>query len=439
MPRYINFVDTQIRSIKSDAKRCVYWCHGCPGFGLRVTPSGKKTFVFKYMAGRITRWLTIGSYPKCSIRQARKEYFELYERVYDYGEDPVVQRKEIMAARGKEETVRSFTKTYLELGRLREKASIDDEERYFKRDIWPVIGELTLRNVTPADIEKIQYRILERSRTRARATRGGRVATKHAVACVRRLFNLAVKKGKCKVNPVLEIDALGVSGKRDRLLTLREIYRFWHGLESSGTPPVTVAALKFALVTMQRSNEIRNMRWDSVKADEKVWQLGSSETKNRTMHRVPLNEQALALIEAVHPYTEACPYIFGATRAKVPPQILDPDLIPLGKSALSQAIRRNREDWNIEDFCPHDLRRTGATWITAVGLPKLYARLMLNHSDGDRDVTGEVYVQYSYDFEKKRAAQVWQFVLGEIIHAKSEEEIPDLDTLREKVRSSGLL
>jgi len=33
---------------------------------------------------------------------------------------------------------------------------------------------------------------------------------------------------------------------------------------------------------------------------------------------------------------------------------------------------------------------------------------MLNHNDGDRDVTGEVYVQYSYDFEKRRAAQVWE-------------------------------
>ncbi len=44
---------------------------------------------------------------------------------------------------------------------------------------------------------------------------------------------------------------------------------------------------------------------------------------------------------------------------------------------MPQAIRKNRKALDIADFCPHDLRRTGATWITAVGLPKLYARLIL--------------------------------------------------------------
>ena len=68
-----------------------------------------------------------------------------------------------------------------------------------------------------------------------------------------------------------------------------------------------------------------------------------------------------------------------------------------------------------------------------------YARLMLNHSDGERDVTGEVYIQYSYDFEKKRAAQVWEFILDQIVTCPSLEDIPTLDELRERVKNSGLL
>ncbi len=64
---------------------------------------------------------------------------------------------------------------------------------------------------------------------------------------------------------------------------------------------------------------------------------------------------------------------------------------------------------------------------------------MLNHSDGDRDVTGEVYVQYSYDFEKRRAAQVWEFVLDQIVTCESIDDVPNLETLRERVRNSGLL
>jgi hypothetical protein len=64
---------------------------------------------------------------------------------------------------------------------------------------------------------------------------------------------------------------------------------------------------------------------------------------------------------------------------------------------------------------------------------------MLNHSDGERDVKGEVYVQYSYDFEKRRAAQVWEFVLDQIVTCSSPEDIPTLEALREHVRQSGLL
>ncbi|MFQ5470187.1 MAG: hypothetical protein ACE5EH_07755 [Gammaproteobacteria bacterium] len=93
---------------------------------------------------------------------------------------------------------------------------------------------------------------------------------------------------------------------------------------------------------------------------------------------------------------------------------------------MPQAIRRSRKALSIDDFCPHDLRRTAATWITAVGLPKLYARLMLNQSDGERDVTGEVYVQHSYDFEKPRAVQVWEFILDQILSCDSPKDIPTL-------------
>ena len=64
---------------------------------------------------------------------------------------------------------------------------------------------------------------------------------------------------------------------------------------------------------------------------------------------------------------------------------------------------------------------------------------MFNHSDGERDVTSVVYVQYSYDFEKQRAAQVWEFILDQIVTCTSPKNIPTLEEIINGVKSTGLL
>lgn len=444
MPNKIRFIDTVIRNITPMDKRKTYWCIGCPGFGLRVTKTGAKTFVFKYTATikankRISRWITIGKYPKLSINRARRQYDKFYEQVYEYDRDPVLEEKEKKAELAKRKNVKQLTAEYLELGELKGKTYVQEEERYFHTDIWPVIGDKFFNEVRVDDIEQIQQNILKRCKNKKNATNGGRTAVKNGIACVRRLFNMAIKKELTNENPVLRIEPLGYTGVRTRVLSFEEIWLFWNKIEIFNIAPVPAKALKFLLATMQRGKEVRNIRYKSVDFNDAIWQMERHETKNRTMHRVPLNRYALDLINDVKEFTGASNYIFGGTRVWKAPETLNSKLHPMCNTALSQAVRRNRKKVGIEDFRPHDLRRTGATWITAVGLPKLYARLMLNHSDGERDVTGQVYVQYSYDFEKQRAVKVWEFILDQIVTCNSPKEVPSLEELRERVKKAGLI
>ncbi len=109
----IKFVDAVIRNLKPTDKRQIFWCDRDPGFGLRMTPSGSKTFVYKYMIGRKSRWITLGKYPKLTVRKARAKYIELYEQVRDYGRDPIAEIQEEKQAQESRLTVSDLIAVYL--------------------------------------------------------------------------------------------------------------------------------------------------------------------------------------------------------------------------------------------------------------------------------------------------------------------------------------
>lgn len=380
--------------------------------------------------------MTLGRYPKMSSSEARKEYLDRYEEVKDYGRDPI---EDAQKEKPLHRPLEALIEDYFDIGRIKGKKHLKEERKYFDRDIIPVIGDKPIQEITADDIDTIQKNIIRRATKISSANRNGRVAAKQAVGCIKRVLNIAVKKGLIPTNPASMIEPLGQNGKRDRVLTFEEIWLVWHGLTNNGATPVTAYSIKFMLATMQRGIEVRNMKYRSIIDQGTIWQLEMEETKSGRLHRVPLNHIAKDIINEVRLYTGNSDFVFGTCRALSPPATPYRDLKPPLEYTYSRALLRCRRNLGIQNIRPHDLRRTGATWITAVGLPKLYARLMLNHNDGDRDVTGEVYIQYGYDFEKRKAAEVWGFVLDRIITCASPEEVPSLDEMRMLVRESGLL
>lgn len=108
----------------------------------------------------------------------------------------------------------------------------------------------------------------------------------------------------------------------------------------------------------------------------------------------------------------------------------------MAKNVLHQGIRRELETLGMAHFTPHDLRRSAATLLAAVGCPRYWVVLMLNHTDG---TVTSIYDQYSYDAEKRKAVEVLDFVLSRILEAKEVKNVPTLDILREMVNEAGLL
>src|SRR5882724_9869667 len=73
MPR-IKLTKSAIDAIQTPASDIVYWDAGCPGFGVKVTPRGRKVFIVLYRiggAGSRLRKYTIGPYGRVTLHQAQ--------------------------------------------------------------------------------------------------------------------------------------------------------------------------------------------------------------------------------------------------------------------------------------------------------------------------------------------------------------------------------
>ncbi len=92
---------------------------------------------------------------------------------------------------------------------------------------------------------------------------------------------------------------------------------------------------------------------------------------------------------------------------------------PLGRETINHCLADNLETIGLSNLRPHDLRRTGASQMTAMGIQRLVVSKILNHAD--REITG-VYDRHTYDDEKRHALDAWAARLEEIVSGKAKAD-----------------
>jgi integrase len=223
--------------------------------------------------------------------------------------------------------------------------------------------------------------------------------------------------------PCRNLPKLKKGRPKTRVLTKDEIRTLWHGLDREDLPydRTTRLAIKFALVTMLRSNEMLPIRH-------------SERVKKRRLIRQPLSDLALEILkEAVGDNEYAFTGRFGDA--------------PLSRQAMSNSLRGSKrgrkggqvvettpgicELLGLKPFTPHDLRRTAATMCEHLRLPGGDIALCLDHQSSKDEngndwpvVTQEVY---SLAFEarvarKRDVLDAWAAELRLIVGTAEENE-----------------
>jgi len=395
----MKFTDKKIQNLKPKSQRYEEWEGN--GFGVRVTPRGVKSFVYLYRFEGKPRRLTLGTYPGMTLADAHKAHAEAVKKL-EQGIDPgavtVADRREERKA----PTVADLVDEYIERWAKPRKKSWKVDLRILKKDVLPEWGRRKAKDITRREVKALLSKVLDR---------GAPIGANRLLALLRKMFNYAVDELEIiTTSPCLKIKAPAPENRRDRVFTTDEICALWIGLDGARMAEGTKLILKLQLVTGQRKGEIVSAAWEEIDFTDKWWTIPPEKAKNKMAHRVPLSPLALELLQAAKPLSGDSPWVFPSPRAG---KHITPE-------AVDHALRRPGLDLGF-DFVPHDLRRTMASLMTGMGIPRLVVSKILNHAE--RGVTS-VYDRSSYDREKKQALEAWGRKLKAIIEGGETNVIP---------------
>lgn len=376
-----------------------YFDRALPGFGIRVSPRGKKTFILLYRnQARRLRRQTFGTYPLVSLATAREDA-QAALRKATVGRDPATEQKAAQRA-AVTQTFGALADLYIEKHAKRKKRSWRSDARMIRRELrgWrdrPVAG-LRRRDVLDL-LDGI-------------VARGAPILANRVLSLISKMLNFGLGlDGWLEANVAAKLSKPSAEHSRTRVLAEAEIKTLWTHL-SQPAPAylpttearcwrLTRAVLQLRLITAQRGKEVLSLRWADIEGA--WWTIPADVAKNKLPHRVWLSGPALKVLATLK-QDGAEGYVFAGIRG---PRQRRGVLIGLG----------------LEDVRPHDFRRTAASMMASGGVPRLTISKILNHVE--TSITA-VYDRHCYDPEKKTALTWWAAKLDAIVRGKRSRVLP---------------
>ncbi|HVB79571.1 MAG TPA: site-specific integrase [Candidatus Binataceae bacterium] len=342
-----------IDSLKPGAADYFLWDDDMAGFGVRVMPSGRASYVVQYRAGGRTRRNAFSAVGKMTPDEARKYARSLLVAV-DKGEDPVAE----LEAQRRMPNVAALCKRFLtDHVAFRCKPSTQGEYgRSVELFIKPSLGTFKVGDVKRTDIAKLHH---DMNAIPYQANR--------TLGVLSKMFNLAEVWGLRPdgSNPCRHVRKYP-ERKRERYLTVEEMGRLGAVLsegERDGTEPASViAAIRLLMLTGARLGEIQTLKWDYVR--DGYIAFPNSKTGAKRIELGAEAQDTLGRIErmAGNPYV-----IVGTVEGQ-------------HWTDLQRPWRRIRAKAELPDLRIHDLRHSFASLAASDGESLQIIGKLLGHS-----------------------------------------------------------
>lgn len=382
--------DTQIRKAKPADRP--YRLADSGGLFLYVTPAGGKHWRLRYRFQGKEKTLTFGPYPQVSLAQAR-EARDAAKAVIREGLDPsVVRRHEQQSLQT--DTFENIAREWHERTKSKWKSSHAwDVLNSLERDVFPHIGKMPIRKLTPPDVLAVLRMIEDR----------GALETAHKIRQrMSSVFVYAIATGRGEADPAAVVQKalkpVSHKGRQPALTELEQVRRLLKDVEAEHCHPVTKLAVRFLALTVVRPGELRYMRWEEIAGGN--WIIPADRMKMKREHIVPLTRQAQDVLKVLRTLSGGLPYVFPNSRHAHK---------PMSENAMGYLI--NRAGYH-HRHVPHGWRAAFST-IMNEKHPDLYRVIDSQLAHKVKDEVEGAYNRAAYLERRRGLLQEWSDMLLE--------------------------
>jgi integrase len=387
---------TQLAAEKLTApatERLVYWDRGLPGFGLRITSKGAKSWVAMYRVAGKAVMETLAPMARVPKVDDARALARVSMTKAAQGTNPVAEKR---AAHSVASAVARFLAEHCD--RNLRAATAKEWRRILEHDVAERWGDRPVAEITKGDVlELIADKAAQRLRPRKGEGAGAGVQANRTLARLRTCCRWAVANDLISTDPTDGVRMPVKETPRDRVLSDDELVRYWTGSEQLGTPYEPI--FKLMAVTAQREGEVAGMAWPEIDIDGRTWTIPAARTKNGREHLVHLNGLAVEVLEQVPRRGDR---LFTGPNGASAPDFSRP------KAKLAALM-------GVGDWVLHDLRRTATTGMAKLGIAPHVVDRVLNHVAGTIRGVAATYNRFEYLPERKAALETWGRYIEQLI------------------------
>lgn len=402
---------TDLAVKQMEAREKQYAVSGGDGLRLLIKPNGTKAWRYNYRYGGKQKTLALGVYPKVSLKEARLS-LEDAKKLLRKGIDPSQEKQ-----RKKRQAVFDSTTAFENIARewwhhQKGTWTKDHAQRVWLRlkdNSFSSLGHRSIGEIEPQDVILVIRKIEKR---------GALDVAQRVLQDVRRVCRYAVQTGQLKINPVSELNAEIIKGRKTShraSLPREELPEFLRALDGyvERGRLITLLAIRLLILTFVRPGELRGARWEEFDLENEVWRIPGARMKMGTDHIVPLSDQAQQIIQQLRPITQQYEFLFPSERRRTE---------CMSDNTMRRAIFRIGYDGNTPNkskCVPHGFRATASSILNESGFNPDAIERQLAHME--RNGVRAAYTHHArYLDERKKMMQWWADYLDQM---KSDQKV----------------